>query len=82
MYTRINMNTNYRVRMLVELKELEDKITRLNEFLDNPPRNFNKDKQEMMTNQLHHMIAYGLVLDRRISYDKDEFARTKNKTKE
>ena len=73
------MSNNYRIKMLVELKELKDKIERLDKFLDNPPINLNAEKREMMNNQLHHMIAYGYTLDRRISYDREEFIRNKNK---
>ena len=74
------MKSNHRIKMLVELKELHDKITRLDKFLDDPPINLNKEKREMMNNQLHHMVAYGYALDRRISYDKEEFARRKKTT--
>ena len=74
------MKSDHRIKMLVELKELHDKITRLDKFLDDPPINLNKEKREMMNNQLHHMIAYGYALDRRISYDKEEFARRKKTT--
>ena len=45
------MANEYRVKMLVELKELKDKIERLDQFLDNAPSNLNKDKREMMNNQ-------------------------------
>ncbi len=74
------MKSNHRIKMLVELKELHDKITRLDKFLDDPPINLNKEKREMMNNQLHHMVAYGYALDRRISYDKEEFARREKTT--
>jgi len=67
------MSSDYRVKMLVELKELKDKIERLDKFLDSPPMNLNKEKREMMHNQLHHMVAYGYALDRRISYEREEF---------
>jgi hypothetical protein len=63
--------------MLVELKELEDKIRRLDSFLDNPPINLNKEKRVMMENQLHHMVAYGYALDGRISYERQEFINNK-----
>ena len=75
------MNNNYRVRMLVELKELEDKIKSLDKFLDDPPVNLNKEKREMMHNQLHHMIAYGYALDGRISYERKEFIEKNQKSK-
>ena len=67
--------TNYRVKMLVELKELKDKIDRLNLFLDKLPANFDENKRVMMENQLHHMIAYGYALDQRITYEREEFIR-------
>ena len=73
------MSKNYRVRMLVELKELKDKIESLDNFLDNPPVNLNKEKREMMNNQLHHMVAYGYALDRRIVYEREEFIKSQGK---
>ena len=73
------MSNNYRIKMLVELKELKDKIERLDKFLDNPPISLNQEKRDMMNNQLHHMVAYGYALDRRISYDREEFITNKNK---
>ena len=72
------MANEYRIKMLVELKELKDKIERLDQFLDNAPYNLNKDKREMMNNQLHHMVAYGYALDRRITYEREEFKKSKN----
>jgi hypothetical protein len=75
------MNSNYRVKMLVELKELKDKIERLDKFLDNPPTNLNQEKRQMMENQLHHMVAYGYALDQRITYEREEFLRQKTTTK-
>jgi len=55
----------YKERLLNELLELTKKITKLDDYLNGNNTN-DKEKQELMINQLDIMFAYRDVLEKRV----------------
>lgn len=62
-------------RMELELRELDEKITKGQEFLTREtlrPKFLNSAQMMLLDKQLYHMIQYKEILEDRIKYDSEK----------
>ena len=59
----------YIERMKIEVKELDDRISKAEKALENPPFGSDKRGLDLLSEQVKKMKAYSVVLHQRIEYE-------------
>jgi len=67
------MKLDFLVRMYQEYNQLDDRIIKLEKALKT--KELDKREKELLINQKEHMKAYREVLNQRINYTKEKYAK-------